>query len=96
MGESGKKEMVSVSFVESVRMLLDELEGVEVSKLAETMKRILWDEITAKDEALKRRSAYTQYITSKPNTDEREKHRKRYHDMASTHKNFSTSKETRP
>jgi len=89
-----KQMLVPESFMVDVYKLLLHIQGdVEFDNPDEIIKNIQ-AVIDVKIEAQKRRQDFTNYKTSKPNSEQREQERQTYLDNKGIHKDWRTQKET--
>ena len=79
-------------FVDILR-LVDDLERYNLDKTTLEILKAVDGQITAKLEAIEKRKLYTEYKTSKKNTQERETARKKYLEKIEMSKDYMTNKE---
>jgi hypothetical protein len=82
------------TFVVDVYRLVGLLEGRWQSEGIKTLCHTLETQIRAKIDARERREVYGAYRSAVPGSEEREAHRREYHDMKGTPKDWRTQKET--
>jgi len=88
------KVQVSMAFLEGVRHLIDELRGHPLDKSTLLLCRALEDELDAKERALERRRIFSEYKSTAPGSEERERARQAHLDESNIHKDWRSSKET--
>ena len=86
--------LMPVKFFNDIYYLLALLLDEDLSPEAKIAAESIASQLSEKNEALKKREAFTAYKTSRQGSDEREAARKVYLEKARIHKDFQTQEET--
>jgi len=87
------KVQISKSFLEGVRHLLDALESHPLDEPTRLLRKVLQQELEAKERAIERRKTFTEYKTTTQGSKTRENARQAYLIQSDIHKDWQTKKE---
>jgi len=89
-----KRVQFPESFAVDVARLISFLTDYDLGGYGNALRGNINEQLTAKFEAMDRRNAFTKYKTAAPGSQEREKFRKEYLQLADIHRNWISPNET--